>query len=170
MRPFRSAAQGAALAAILILATAPAGAQTPAAAPARFVVSADGQEVLDNSTQLLWRRCAEGMQWDGKTCKGKPVRFSLASAKMLAADIAKGSGRAWRVPEKDELLALVLPTKKGPTIDLLSFPATPAALFGALRPGFDDNLNGWTVNFRNGHVLGYTGQAKFNLRLVRRAS
>jgi hypothetical protein len=157
-----------ALAAFPALAQAPAAAAS-APAPSRFTASADGQEVTDTSTNLIWRRCAEGAKWDGKTCTGKSTKFSLATAKKLAADTAKADAKAWRVPDKDELLGLVVKAKKGPQIDLTGFPGTASASFGALRPGFDDNLNGWTVSFRTGRVLGYTGQAKFYLRLVRKA-
>lgn len=151
----------------LLACAAPAQAQ----AGARFVVSADGQEVQDTSTQLVWRRCAEGSAWDGKTCKGKPTKFTLAGARKFVAEVdAKTPNQAWRIPNKDELTGIVVKGKKAPMIDQASFPNTPSSGFGALRPGFDDNLNAWVVNFRNGHVLGYTGQAKFALRLVRKAS
>ena len=36
-----------------------------------------------------------------------------------------------------------------------------------MRPGSDDDLNAWLVNFANGKVSGNTGQRKFPLRLVR---
>jgi hypothetical protein len=150
---------------------ATAHAQAPAPASARFVVSADGQDVLDTSTQLTWRRCAEGAQWNGSACKGKPIKFTLAGARKYVGELsAKSPNAAWRIPTKDELLGIVVIGKKAPMIDQASFPNTPSAGFGALRPGFDDNLNGWVVRFRNGHVLGYNGEAKFLLRLVRKAA
>ncbi|WP_374354753.1 DUF1566 domain-containing protein [Chitinimonas sp.] len=133
----------------------------------RYTVSADGQEVLDSKTNLQWRRCAEGMSWDGKTCTGKATKYKLGDAKAHAAEQAKAAGKGWRVPNKDELAALVDKSKKKPAIDTNAFPNTPADLFWALRPGFDDNLNAWLISFANGKVYGNSGEKKIAVRLVR---
>lgn len=143
-------------------------AAAPVMADERFVISADGQEVQDKTSNLTWARCADGLKWDGKACAGKLAKYDFAGAKKQAADVAKATSKAWRVPTKDELLALVdkKATKK-PLIDAVAFPDTPKNQFWATRPGFDDNLNAWLVNFSNGKVYGNAGERKFNLRLVR---
>jgi len=133
----------------------------------RFTVSADGQEVLDSTTNLSWRRCAEGMQWDGKACGGKPTNFKLAGAREDAAAAGKAGSKAWRLPTKDELRGIVVKSKKKPMTDTAAFPNTPSAMFWATRPGFTDNLNAWLVHFGNGRVYGNTNAGKFYLRLVR---
>ncbi len=138
-------------------------------AEGRFAVSADGQEVTDTTTRLTWRRCAEGMRWDGKACSGKLLKFSYAAAKEKAA-AAKDGAKAWRIPARDELVTLVDMAKKKPLIDEQAFPQTPSAPFWASRPGTDDNLNAWLVNFGNGKVHANLGQATFALRLVRTGS
>ena len=153
----------------LALATICVFAATAAQAQTRYSVSADGQEVLDTQTNLLWRRCTEGTQWDGKACKGKPTKFKFAASKVAAEKIATATGKAWRVPTKDELDGLVLKSKKKPRIDTTAFPNTPPALFLSSRPGFEDGLNAWLVHFGNGRDYGHTGQGKFHLRLVRAA-
>jgi len=181
MTGFRSAPRLATLTACLMLmALAPLAQAAPAAAsaaaapaapapePSRFTVSADGQEVTDGTTHLTWRRCVEGMSFDGKTCTGKkPTKLKFGPAKDAAAAVAKSAGKPWRLPTKDELVGLVSKTKKGPWIDPIAFPGTPASLTWATRPGFDDNLNAWLVNFKNGKVDGNSGQGKYLLRLVR---
>ena len=154
-----------AVAFMLGLAAASAGAQ------GRFMVSADGAEVTDTSTKLVWRRCVEGMHWDGKACAGKVMKFKFAEAKRHAADSAKASGQAWAIPARTELVSIVdrTPKKKKPLIDNAAFPQTPALQVWATRPGTDDNLNAWLVSFANGKVYGNMGEARFPLRLVRRA-
>ena len=129
----------------------------------RYTVSADGQEVRDITTQLTWRRCAEGQRFDGKACAGKPVRYSFRGAKKAAG--AAGSG--WRVPTREELLGLVDKKAKKPKIDVQAFPKTPNLPFWASRQGSDDDLGAWLVSFANGKVTGNVGQAKFPLRLVK---
>ncbi len=161
----RAAAFAPRLAALALFALAAGG----ACAQGRFAVSADGQEVTDSTTRLTWRRCAQGMRWDGKACSGKPMKFSYAAAKKEAATQADGKG--WRIPVRDELIALVdMDQKKKPRIDPRAFPQTPALPFWATRAGSTDDLNAWLVNFSSGKVRGNIGEAKFPLRLVRAAT
>jgi len=136
----------------------------------RFVISSDGQEVTDSTTKLVWRRCGEGQSWDGKTCTGKLAKFSFAGAKQ-ASDAAAASGKAWRIPNREELVTLYdAKLKRAPKIDGRIFPQATNGPFWATRAGTDDNLNAWVVNFRNGRVSGYGGMKTFPLRLVRNAS
>jgi len=151
-----------ALASLLAFAAASSFAQD------RFKVSGDGQEVLDTSTRLTWRRCPEGMQWVGQTCNGKVAKFSFAAAKKAMASAGTGG---WRIPTRDELVGIVdKAAKKKPRIDAVAFPKTPSTLFWATREGSADDLNAWLVSFANGKVIGNSGQAKFPLRLVRAGS
>ena len=165
MSTFRSAALRVPLAVLFVLGAASAHAQ------GRFTVSADGQEVTDTTSRLTWRRCAEGMKWDGKTCSGKMTKFDYRTAKKIASDAGKGDSKGWRIPSRDELVGIVDKTaKKKPRIDGEAFPKTPSTGFWATRPGTDDDLNAWLVNFSSGRVLANLGEAKFPLRLVRPAS
>ena len=159
----RAAASGLRIAALALLAFGAGASQ----GQDRFVISADGQEVTDTATRLTWKRCAEGMRWNGKVCSGKAMRYSFAGAKKEAANGAA----AWRIPTRDELVALVDKTaKRKPRIDTKAFPQTPSRSFWATRAGSDDNLNAWLVSFSSGRVTGNAGQAKFPLRLVRSAT
>jgi hypothetical protein len=137
-------------------------------AQGRFAISADGHEVTDSVSHLVWHRCVEGMHWDGKACSGKPGTFSYAAAKKAAAAIAQREDKAWRIPAREELVSLVdMTKKKKPRIDTQAFPQTPAKLFWATKAGSDDDLNAWLVSFANGKVRANIGQSKFPLRLVR---
>ena len=155
----RLAALGTRFAALSLLALAAASSQ----AQGRFTLSADGQEVTDTTTKLTWRRCAEGQKWDGKTCSGKLLKLKYAGAKSAAAAVGGG----WRLPSREELVALVDMGRKKPRIDTTAFPATPALPFWATKPGSTDNLNAWLVSFANGKVKANLGEAKFPMRLVR---
>jgi len=164
MTLLRLAACGPRIAAFAFLALVASASQ----AQDRFTISGDGQEVTDTTTRLAWRRCAEGLRWDGKACTGKLKTFKYAEAKEATAAAAKSDAKAWRIPTRDELVAIVDKTaKKKPRIDVKAFPQTPAQPFWAMRPGSDDDLNAWLVNFANGKVSGNTGQRRFPLRLVR---
>ena len=136
-------------------------------AQGRFAISADGHEVTDSVSHLVWHRCVEGMFWDGKACTGKAATFSYAGAKKAAAAMAQREAKPWRIPAREELVALVDMARKKPRIDPQAFPQTPAKLFWATRAGSDDDLNAWLVSFANGKVRANNGQSKFPLRLVR---
>jgi hypothetical protein len=160
----RAAAIGPRIAAFALFALAAAAGH----AQGRFAISADGQEVTDSSTRLTWRRCVEGMRFDGKACTGKAATFSYAAAKKNAAETARREGKAWRVPAREELVALLdMARKNKPRIDSQVFPQTPSKPLWAARTGSDDDLNAWLVSFSSGKVRGNLGQAKFPLRLVR---
>ena len=134
-----------------------------AQAESRFVISANGQEVTDTQTKLVWQRCTVGQPWDGKTCLGTATKVTLASAKEIGAATASG----WRLPTKDELTGIVDKTKKKPAIDGAAFPGTPSTIFWSSRPDSTDNLAAWLVDFKTGRVIGYTHNAKYAVRLVR---
>ena len=159
----RAAAIGPRIAAIALIALTACAAH----AQGRFAISADGHEVTDSVNHLVWHRCVEGTHWDGKACSGKPATFSYAAAKKAAVAIAQREDKAWRIPAREELVALVDMTRKKPRIDPQAFPQTPAKLFWATRAGSDDDLNAWLVSFANGKVRANNGQSKFPLRLVR---
>lgn len=164
MTLIRTSRQFASCLALLLLAV---GSHGTVLAQGRYTVSADGQEVQDTQAKLTWRRCAEGMRWDGKACTGKASKFSYGAAQQHASAQASASAQAWRLPTKAELLSLVDKSKKKPLIDTSAFPGTPNAMFWATRPEANDNLNAWIVNFGNGRVYGNTGSKAPHVRLVR---
>ena len=129
-------------------------------------VAADGQEVKDSRSNLVWRRCAEGMAWTGSTCTGTAGTFTWAEALLHAKATAKSV--AWRLPNIKELSSLVDDGRANPSIAVAGFPATPAAWFWSSTPDASDAAYTWYVNFGTG----YTGHHGFRtdrhaLRLVR---
>ena len=134
-------------------------------AESRFVVSADGKEVTDTQTKLVWQRCAMGQNWDGKLCAGKPTKIGLAKAKEMGAAMTP----AWHLPAKEEMASLVDKSQKKAKIDATAFPGAPGVVFWATQAGSTDNLNAWLVNFKNGRVVANTHKASYAVRLVRPA-
>jgi len=104
----------------------------------RFTASADGQEVTDSRTGLIWRRCAEGMVFKGKTCTGQAAYLSAPDA----ATRAKAAGAEWRLPILKELSSIVSAREADvdkAAIDPNAFPATPVARFwtsSSTGPGY----------------------------------
>ena len=96
----------------------------PAASPT-LVPSADGASVIDLRARLVWPRCVEGMQWNGKSCTGTPQRLDHAQAVALANARWKAEGVRWRLPRVPELKRLVVKTIRPPGLDPSLFPAAP---------------------------------------------
>ena len=117
---------------------------------APFTVSADGQEVTDTKTGLVWRRCAEGMTASSGTCTGTASAFTHESALTRASTQATATGVAWRLPNVKELSSIADKSRINPAIDTVAFPATPASWFWSSSPyvGYADVA--WVVYFGYG--------------------
>ena len=134
----------------------------------RYTVSADGQEVTDNQTKLIWRRCSEGMNWDGSTCAGVARTFTHEAALQRATAQASSTGIAWRLPDVKELASIADKSRSYPAIDPAAFPATPADVFWSASPYVGYSGNAWVVHFVNGYVNNsYLRRNSHYVRLVR---
>ena len=134
-----------------------------------YTVSVDGQEVTDNQTGLIWRRCAEGMNWDGATCAGVASRINHVGAMQLAATQASSTGIAWRLPNVKELSSITDKSIINPAIDSTAFPATPAYWFWSASPSVGATSFAWGVHFNDGIVdfVASSRGSPLNVRLVR---
>jgi hypothetical protein len=138
----------------------------PAPAP-RVVPDASGDDVTDHAVHVVWRRCVEGMTWNGTTCKGQPGAYSFSEAIARAHDEAARTGLPWRLPNIKELHMIVDKTTFGPVIDLETFPGTPTNRhWSSTASTYDPSLI-WTVDFLGGQVASIGNGFSFYLRLVR---
>ncbi len=69
-----------------------------------FIPQGDGT-VIDKRTGLQWMRCTLGQTWTGKTCEGKPYKYTLKQAMKERSNFAGYSD--WRLPTIWELETLV---------------------------------------------------------------
>ena len=147
---------GTALALMLLAGVATAQAQ------GRYTVTANGQEVSDAQTGLTWRRCAEGMAFNGSTCTGRVSGFKHEEALAHARDQA-----GWRLPNVKELQTLLDVSRTIPSIDVSAFPGTPASDFWTSTPFAANPSLAWYVNFSSGSVSNYGRGNDDAVRLVR---
>ena len=136
-------------------------------ADAPFTVSADGTEVTDGRTGLVWRRCAEGMAVTGGTCTGTASNFTHEAALTRAGAQATSTSVAWRLPNVKELASIVDRSKSNPAIDSVAFPATPANAFWSSSPYVGYAYYARVVDFVDGSVGGYDRFVTLPVRLVR---
>ena len=75
----------------------------PTIAPdSRFEILADGKEVKDKKTGLIWQRCSIGQSWDGTTCSGDPTSLTWQQALQQA----KSAGNGYHLPSFKEAASL----------------------------------------------------------------
>lgn len=99
--------------------------------------SIEDEVVTDERTHLHWQRSVA------------PDEHTFADAKVYCAalDVAGGG---WRAPAYKELLTLVDPRRRDPTIDVDAFPDTPQSVFWTASPYLDENVAAYQVDFRDG--------------------
>ena len=143
--------------------------------PANMGLSDDGAYVLDVRAQVAWRRCVEGMLWNGKTCDGMPLLLNHAEAMALARDAEKRDLHL-RVPRATELQGLVHKVTSPPGLDPVLFPGSPRGWhwsatssvstarvnqydYGNIVQGRNEQnanhikmLHGWAVNMSTGEA------------------
>lgn len=136
-----------------------------------YEISADGSEVTDPRTGLTWRRCVEGMNWNGTTCIGMPLEINHEAALRRATEQAKSSGIAWRLPNIKELSSLMQNGRRNPTIDVVSFPATPFyTQTWSSTPDVKIPHSAWVFSFSYANIYSNDRQHEGYARLVRDAN
>jgi hypothetical protein len=99
--------------------------QTAASTGLKIALTAKDGVVMDAEARLAWARCVVGMEWNGRTCTGKPDRLDHAQALTIASARAHADGLPWRLPRTNELRHLVDRNARPPGPDLALFPAAP---------------------------------------------
>ncbi len=133
----------------------------------QYSYSIDGSEVIDNITGLVWRRCVEGMIWNGAGCSGAAAFFTHNGVHNRAKNEATNSGKPWRVPNVKELFSITKLDISYPSFDHVAFPATPnPGYFWSSSPSVGYSGNAWNIN--NAGELNINGRdSQMHLRLVR---
>ncbi|MFZ5549526.1 MAG: DUF1566 domain-containing protein [Pseudomonadota bacterium] len=118
--------------------------------PARRWV-AEGAEVKDKSTGLVWRRCAEGQAWTGSTCSGTPATFlTVGDAVERAKAQAAATGQGWRAPNVKELSSLVDTRTRFPAIDRTVFPGFQTESYHTATHWTENRVYSWRISFAEG--------------------
>jgi hypothetical protein len=84
----------------------------------RFSVS--GDEIYDRQTEITWKRCLYGQEWDAQNnfCKGVIKHLPIGQAAIDFGNVSAG----WRIPNQEELMSLMeVLCKKGKDDNLKIF-------------------------------------------------
>ncbi len=129
----------------------------------RFSFNANGSEVTDSKTGLVWARCSAGQSWSGSGCVGAAAMHAHEQALQLAQDAS-----GWRLPNVKELASIADKGCQSPAIDVSAFPGNVQQVYWTSSP--TAGVNGhyvWTVGFTLGGV-GFTNRSYLGaIRLIR---
>lgn len=133
----------------------------------QYSVSANGQEVTDSKTGLIWRRCSEGQTWNGNVCTGSASIYNHEAALTHATAQALAASQAWRLPNVKELASIADNTVELPAINSAIFPATPLGSFWSSSPYVSSPSETWGVSFQDSYVFSISRINPLFMRLVR---
>jgi hypothetical protein len=129
---------------------------------ARFIPSADGSEVMDMQTYLVWSRCTLGQTWNGSVCAGFPLFISHEAA---LANAKTQTG--WRLPNVKELSSLVDTTLINPAMNSTVFGGVFNKSYWSSTPDVRNPTSAWSVDFSIGGVNSIRRSTLTIARLVR---
>jgi Protein of unknown function (DUF1566) len=124
--------------------------------------TANGVEVTDSRTGLVWARCSAGQSLNGTACTGTANTYTHEQALSYAA-----SQSGWRLPNVKELASLADKGCQNPAIDSTAFPNTVTSLYWSSSPYVGNSGSAWSVYFFNGTVSGDIRYSGYYVRLVR---
>jgi Protein of unknown function (DUF1566) len=135
----------------------------------KLTVSADGTEATSDApgAAATWRRCVEGMEWNGRTCSGAASRFTMIEALSHAAAEAVLTGLPWHVPNVKELNWVVRRENMAPATDGVAFPDTPIGDYCSSSPDVAHPEHTWVIDMAYGGLHTAPRSAVCLLRLVR---
>lgn len=131
-----------------------------------FLLHADGT-TTDNTTGLMWMRCALGQEWKGGGCQGAAAEFTWSEALKVAAPHEFDGYSDWRLPNKNELGSIVEERCVVPSINASAFPATTPTFFWTSSPYAGLTTAAWSVDFGYGVITATEKSGKILVRLVR---
>ena len=136
--------------------------------------------VTDPRNGVIWKRCAEGFDWDGSACVGSTKEVSWLDAMKIAKQSRFQNQSDWRIPAKIEMEQVVGNTsgcstnnyKKG---EYAASSMIAHSMKGDNSPGvfwssspYVGNVNyAWNVYFSNGYFFNNSRNDSNYVRLVR---
>ncbi|MCG5499158.1 DUF1566 domain-containing protein [Ectothiorhodospira variabilis] len=129
---------------------------------AEFTPLEGGAVVRHERTGLEWRRCPEGMNWNGSGCDGNASQMNWQTALQHAHD-----SHGWRLPNINELRSIVELCRRGPAVNQHVFPDTRSSPFWSASPYAGDSGGAWLVGFYLGSDGWNNKSGNFRVRLVR---
>ena len=135
----------------------------------RYVVNSSAGTVKDNTTNLMWKQCVEGLSGSG-CATGTSTPMNWAAGNSTASNSTQSGYNDWRMPTLTELRSLLPSACSNPKINTNVFSNTPAGGLGTWTGETSTAVpaSAWIVSFYNGVSGAYDKTLDvFVVRLVR---
>ena len=139
----------------------------PLSTPDGDFEAGDDGTVLHVPTRLIWQRCVLGQTWNGSSCEGTPELYNWTEALLVASGHIQDDQADWRVPNRNELGAIVEYRCELPAVNATVFPGTPGGGHWTSSPFAGGASESWIVDFDSGRIVPATTQTPLPVRLVR---
>ena len=114
----------------------------------RYTDKGDGT-ILDKSTNLIWKQCAEGLSGDN-CATGSAIAVNWQQALQQANSSTFAGKSNWRLPNIKELSSLVKLNCYLPAMNEVLFPNIPAENFWSSSPNSSSSGKAWVIYFGYG--------------------
>jgi hypothetical protein len=132
--------------------------------PSDFGAGAPNAETYTDNGDGTVTDTVTGLMWQKAVAAGT---FTQAQAVAFCPTLALATHNDWRLPTIIELTSLVDLGQSNPSIDVTSFPATPAAAFWSASPVAAAPTYGWSVSFNLGGTNSSATTTAGDVRCVR---
>ena len=131
----------------------------------RYTVNANNT-VTDNKTNLIWKRCPEGLSGKGCTTD-TATKHNFQDTLDLANDSTYAGFVDWRLPTINELKSIAAYDRNNPAINSAVFPNTPSNWFWSSSREDDNSNYASILHFYSGNDDGNFRYGYYYIRLVR---
>lgn len=131
-----------------------------------FQVHGDGT-ISQHSTKLMWMQCSIGQSWDGAGCVGVMNSYHWLDALQMAESFSFAGYSDWRLPNKNELAAIIEERCWSPSVNTANFPDASDGTYWTSSPHVKYSTQSWSVHFFIGSITGTDKSSELYVRLVR---
>jgi hypothetical protein len=130
------------------------GLSVRADAPANRYMFPTADTVYDTRTKLTWQR------------KGTEPSFTQSAAVSYCSGLQLANG-GWRLPTRAELLSIVDPTRRAPSMDPYAFAGEPDWAYWTSSRFVPEAGKGWIIGFTIGESSDFETSVECSVRCVR---
>ncbi len=129
--------------------------------------------IFDPRTGLSWQVCSRGQTLERSTlkrregCTNEPESTDFSSNQDYCRSLPKLNGKAWRIPEIEELFTIAIPNQKSKKskIDHSVFSNTPPEVYWSNTPYWSKKAI-MSIDFESGRIIAYNRKETAHTRCV----
>ncbi len=122
--------------------------------------------VTDNTTNLMWQQCSDGLSGAG-CATGAAAVVTWDNAIFYCEGLSLGGFTDWRLPNIKDLKSIADMTTANPAINATYFPNTQSSNYWSSTGYAPNTTNAWDVSFSDGNTNANNKTSTYYVRCVR---